>query len=463
MNDHVRPQSNVLWRLTALAFADVAGYSRLMTADSAGTVALWNLLRDRILFPHMERQSGRLVSSPGDAVLVEFPSAVRAALWAIDVQKALQSDDAEVSQLRNFRLRIGINVDDVIDDDGAVYSDGVNIASRIHELARPGEIVLTGLARDLVSNRLPVSFRDLGTPPLKNIDRPIRVYAIEPQEASDTTSVVRPYLNWSSRPTLAVLPFRTIGGTEEDRYFGEGITEDIIAGVSHSRSLFVIARSSTLHFGDLSNNPQAVANALGVKYLLTGSVRRKANRLRINCELMEVEQIRTVWAEHYDGVAEDVFDFQDRIVSSIAAALESQVRAAETARIGNRATESLDAYDCVLRALSQLYRFSPSSYAESRTLLERAVVLDPGYAQAHAYLAWCMNFWIGEGHCREPERYRQIAVASAARAVELDPEDALNLAIRGHVMAFLERNPAGAIELFQHALERDENSPWPGP
>jgi adenylate cyclase len=457
IDEDLRQPSSVLWRLTALAFADVADYSRLMAADSVGTVALWKRLRLDVLLPHMERQGGRLVESPGDAVLAEFPSVVRAVSWAIDVQQSLLDDDDDATPSDALRLRIGINVDDVIDDDGVLQSDGVNIASRIHQFASPGEIVLTGLARELVSNRLPVVFRDLGTPHLKNIDRPIRIFAVESRPGQ--RAVVNPYLNWSLKPTLAVLPFRTLGGTEEDAYFGEGITGDIIAGVSRSRSMYLIARSSTLHFGDIAANPQEVANALEVKYLVTGSVRRHENQLRINVELVEVEHLRTIWAEHYDGESADLFDFQDRIVASIVAALEPRVREAETARIGNRPTASLDAYDCVLRALWHLHHLSAEHCAESRTLLERAVLLDPGYAQAHAYLAWCLNFWIGDGHSRDVDRDRAAAADAARRAMALDPEDAVCLSVRGHIMAFIERNPVEAIELLDQALECDGNYP----
>ena len=457
LDEDLRQPSSVLWRLTALAFADVADYSRLMAADSVGTVAMWKRLRLHVLLPHMERQGGRLVESPGDAVLAEFPSVVRAVSWAIDVQQSLLDDDDDTTELDALRLRIGINVDDVIDDGGVLQSDGVNITARIHQFASPGEIVLTGLARELVSNRLPVIFRDLGTPQLKNIDRPVRIFAVETQPGH--RAVVNPYLNWSLKPTLAVLPFRTLGGTEEDWYFGEGITGDIIAGVSRSRSMYLIARSSTLHFGDIATNPREVANALEVKYLVTGSVRRHENQLRINVELVEVEHVRTIWAEHYDGESADLFDFQDRIVASIVAALEPRVREAETARIGNRPTASLDAYDCVLRALWHLHQLSPEHYAESRTLLERAVLLDPGYAQAHAFLAWCLIFWVGEGHSRDIDRDRAAAAAVASRAIELDPEDAVCLSVRGHIMALIEGNPVEAVELFEQALECDGNYP----
>lgn len=460
--DHVdhRP-SHLIWRLAALAFADVAGYSRLMSRNSFRTIRQWSRIRNDVLLPMARDHRGRMVESAGDAILVEFPSVVGAVQWAIDVQQrlseAVDAGKADADDGNPMLLRIGINVDDVIDDEGILQSDGINIASRIHGFAAPGEIVVTALTRELIANRLPIVFRDLGTPVLKNIDRAIRVFAVERQTGSRPS--LQPYLSWTNRPTLAVLPFRTLAGSERDRYFGEGITEDIIAGVARSRSFFIIARSSTLQFDDLLEKPQAIAAALGVKYLLTGSVRRQAERLRITTELVEVDHLRTIWAERFDGSSQDLFEFQDRIVSNIVARIEPQVRGAETARISGRPTASLDAYDCVLRAVSHLYRFTMEDYGEARSLLDRAVSLDPGYAQAHAYTAWCLIFWIGEGHTRDISTDRRTAVEAASRAVELDPDDALCLSIRGHVMAFIERAPLEALDLFDQALAHDSNSP----
>jgi len=411
------------------------------------------------MFPHMERHGGRLAQTPGDAVLIEFQSGVGAVNWAIDVQQSIQNLADEPFEDEQLKLRIGINVDDVIDDEGTLMSDGVNIAARIHQAALPGEIIVTRSVKELVRNKIPVSFRDLGTPPLKNIDRPIHLFVVDAEGADSESSMAQPYLLWSSRPTLAVLPFRTLGDDDQDDYFGEGMTEDIITGLSRSRSLFVIARTSMLRFRDRAENHEAIAKALGVKYILEGTVRRQSKRVRINTELIEVEHGRSVWAERYDGLDEELFEFQDRIASSIVASLEPRVRAAETARISNRPTDSLDAYDCVLKALSKLYRFTEQSYAETETLLQRAVELDPNYAQAHAYLAWRLNFWIAEGHSVNPRHDRNEALRSSLRAVTLDPDDAFALAVRGHVVALLDRRPFEAQDVLEQAVHLDENSP----
>lgn len=444
-------------RLAAVAFADVAGFSRLIAANDVETLRKWRVLRKEIMDPHMVRNGGRVAEMAGDAVLVEFASAVNAVRWAADVQRAVQGAEKEPEQTA-LRLRIGINVEDVIDDEGVLQGDGVNIAARIHQAAEPGQIVVTATVRDYVMNRLPVAFRDLGTPALKNIARPVRVFAIEWIEGADGASVAHPYLQWSSRPTLAVLPFRTVGGTEDDTYFGDGITEDIIAGLSRSRSLYVIARNSTLRYRDRSKDLRQIASELDVRYVLDGSVRRQATRLRINAELIDVVANRAVWAQRFEGTNEDVFEFQDRIATSIVGSLEPRVQAVEAARIGDRPTESLDAYNCVLKALSRLYLFTAESYREAGELFERAIALDPAYAQAHAYMAWWLNFQIGEGRSTDPEADKARALAVSRRAVELDPEDSFALAVAGHLLAFLAHKPDDAEGLFEQALALNQNS-----
>jgi TolB-like protein/Tfp pilus assembly protein PilF len=444
-------------RLAAVAFADVAGFSRLIAANDVETLRRWRALRKEIMDPHMVRNGGRVAEVAGDAVLVEFASAVNAVRWAADVQRAVQGAQDEPEEFA-LRLRIGINVEDVIDDDGVLQGDGVNIAARIHQAAEPGQVVVTASVRDYVMNRLPIAFRDLGTPALKNIARPVRVFAIEWIEGAEGATASHPYLQWSSRPTLAVLPFRTIGGTDDDTYFGDGITEDIISGLSRSRSLYVIARNSTLRYRDRTKDLRQIASELDVRYVLDGSVRRQATRLRINAELIDAVANRAIWAQRFEGTNEDLFEFQDRIATSIVGSLEPRVQAVEAARVGDRPTESLDAYDCVLKALSRLYQFTEESHREAGALLERAIALDPSYAQAHAYMAWWLNFQVGEGRSSDPDADRARALAVSRRAVELDSEDPFVLAVAGHLLAFLAHKPEDAEDLFEQALALNQNS-----
>jgi adenylate cyclase len=443
-------------RLAAIAFADVAGFSQLIAVNDVETVRRWKILRTQILEPHMARHGGRVAEVAGDAVLVEFPSVVNAVQWAIDVQRVQKGSHNE-SDPFGLQLRIGINVEDIIDDDGVLQGDGVNIAARIHQAAEPGQIVVTAAVREYVTNRLPVAFRDMGTPAMKNINRPVQVFAIE-RVGSVEVQIAQPYLQWSSRPTVAVLPFRNIGGTEDESYFGEGIIDDIIMGLSRSRSFYVIARNSTLRYRDRSKDLRQIAGELGVRYLLHGSVRRQATRLRINAELTDVVANRPVWAQRFEGANAELFEFQNRIAKSILGSLEPRLRAAEAARISDHPTESLDAYNCVLKAQSRLYHFTAESYRDAGELLQRAIVLDPSYAQAFAYLAWWFNFQIGEGWSQNSEENRARATEASRRAMELDPEDPFVLAVAGHIVAFIAGKPEEAVELFDQALELNENS-----
>lgn len=444
-------------RLAAVAFADVAGFSRLMAIDDVQTLQRWKALRSDVIEPLMLRHGGRIAEIAGDAVLVEFPSVVNAVQWAAQTQRAQQSrlhaDDPFA-----LRLRIGINVDDVIDDDGVLQGDGVNIAARIQQAAEPGQVVVTALVREYVANRLPLTFHDLGMPPLKNIVRPVRVFAVEWRDGDVPQRLSPPYLQWSSRPTVAVLPFRHVGGNGDDAYFGEGITDEIITGLSRSRSMYVIARNSTLRYRDRDHDLAQIAGELDVRYVLDGSVWRHGHRLRIKVSLMDMVDRRALWAQRFEGDDDEIFAFQDRIAASVVGSLEPRLTAVEAARANERPTDSLDAYHCVLKAMARLYRFTDESYLESGELLERAIMLDPAYARAHAYVAWRLNFVLGECRSPDPARDRARALAAAQRALELDPDDTFATCVAAQLQAFLERRVEHARDMFDRALELDENS-----
>jgi TolB-like protein/Flp pilus assembly protein TadD len=453
----VDPPSNIKRRLAAIAFADVEGFSRLIAFNELETVRRWKVLRTEIMEPHMARHGGRLADVAGDAVLVEFPSVINAVRWAVDVQRSQQPAPNGLDPLA-LRVRIGINIEDVIDDEGVLHGNGVNIAARIHQAAEPGQIVVTAAVREYVMNRLPVAFRDLGTPPMKNIARPVQVFAVEWREGAESDPGAQPYLQWSARPTIAVLPFRTIGAPKDENYFGEGITDEIITGLSRSRSLYVIAHNSTLRYRDRTKDLRQTAGELGVRYVLDGSVRRQGTRLRINAELIEMAANAAIWAQRFEGTTDELFEFQDRITASILGALEPRVRAVEAARVRDRPTESLDAYNCILKAMSRLYLFTPASYVEAGQLLERAIALDPSYAQAYAHLAWWLNFRIGEGWSENPDGDKARAIVVSQRAIELDREDAFALAVAGHILSFMAKKPDEAVDLFDQALALNQNS-----
>lgn len=444
-------------RLAAIVFADVVGWARLVEQNDVETLHAWKALRAELVVPKVAEHRGRVLEVAGDAVLVEFPSAVAAVAWALDLQRVLSHAEPD-ERGPALTLRIGINVEDVIVDEDKLIGDGVNIAARIHQIAAPGEIIVTGAVRDYVWNKMSVGFTDLGERVLKNIGRSVHVYRVEPHQSATRIPVrSQPHLTWTKRPGVAVLPFRDLSGDPDEGYFGEGITDDIISGLSRSHSLYVIARNSTLRYRDRRMDARDIAAELGVRYILEGSVRRQASRLRISSELIDAATNRTVWADRFDGADNEIFEFQDRIASSIVGALEPRLYQVEAARALEKPTESLDAYECVLRALSLLYTFNDRDFAEAGRYLQRAIALDPLYAQAHAYLAWWLNLSRGEGRSDDAADDAARAVRSAEAALELDPDDAFCLAVAGHVQAFLNRDLETAADLFDRALRLNEN------
>jgi TolB-like protein/class 3 adenylate cyclase len=452
----MEPTAVITRRLAAIVFADVVGWSRLVERNDVETLRSWKALRTEVLEPKIREHGGQLQEITGDAVLIEFPSAVGAVGWALDTQRSLS--DREPEERDPLSLRISINVEDVIVDEDQLIGDGVNIAARILQLAAPGEIVVTGAVREYVWNKMPVAFGDLGERELKNISRPIRVYRITtPDSTPGMAAHAQPHLFWTKRPGVAVLPFRNLSGNPEEGYFSEGITEDIISGLTRSHSLYVIARNSTLRYRDRQMDARDIAAELGVRYILEGSIRRRASRVRISAELIDAVNGRAVWAEKFDGADSEIFEFQDRIATSIVGTLEPKLYQAEAARALTKPTESLDAYDCVLRALSLLYTLNDRQFLEAGEYLQRAVALDPSYAQAHAYLAWWLNLLRGEGRSTDAAGDAEKAVRAATRAVELDPDDAFCLAVAGHIQGFLNKNLDSAMDLFDRALRLNEN------
>ena len=452
-----REQAAIVRRLAAVAFADVVGFSTLVERDDVGTLNDWKELRRGLIEPKIEEHRGRIMRVLGDGMFVEFASAVDAVRWAQEIQRGIaQIGTAGRAPLQ---VRIGINVEDVIVDEGELHGDGVNIAARLQQLASPGEVMVTSAVREYVWNKLGAKFTDLGERELKNISRPVRVYRLEsPNLDLAGAALTVPYLTWMRRPTIAVLPFRNLSNDPAEAYFGEGITEDIIAMLSRSRSFFVIARHSTLPYRDRHANARDIASELGVRYILDGSVRRQDARLRISTELIDAGQNHTIWAERYDGSNDDLFDFQDRIATGIVSAMGQHVLEAETARVRSKPTESLDAYDCVLHALALFYKFDDKDFFACGNFLDRAIELDPGYAQAYAYKAWWFNLLIGEHRSKNVERNHPRAEECAHKAIDLDPHDAFVLAVAAHVRAFISGQPEAAIEMFERSLHEDENS-----
>ena len=444
-------------RLAAVAFADLAGYSRLIAQDDVETARKWRSLRENLIAPKIAEHSGRLVRTVGDGLLIEFRSAVDAVVWASDVQRAILTGHEE-SPDRSLRMRIGINVEDVLVDGDELHGDGVNIAARIQQLADPGEVVVTAAVSDYVRDKVGISFTDLGARELKNISRPIRIFRLELASDGHAGDRAQPFLAWSNKPSIAMLPFRNLSGNPEEGYFGEGITEEILTELARNRSLLVISRHSTLSYADRHADPRQISAELGVRYILDGTVQRQANRLRITAELIDAGQNRTIWADRFDGTNDDIFKFQDDIAISIVRTIEPRLIEAEANRARSKPTDSLDAYDCVLRALSLLYSFDKPEFYEAGRLLDRAIEIDAGYAQAHTYKAWWYILAAGEGLSPDFASDARAAEAAVLRALSLDPSDSLVYALGGHVRAFLLKQPELAVEMFERALQLNPNS-----
>jgi len=405
-------------RLVAILAADVVGYTRLMGQDEAGTLARLKRFRGQVFDPLTAKHGGRIVKLMGDGALVEFASVVQAVACAVALQRAAETHEAELPEDRRIRLRIGVNLGDVIVEAGDLYGDGVNIAARLEGLAEPGGICVTAKVRDEVGSRLDIGFEDIGPVEVKNVAEPVQVCRI----TAAGTARKAPAL--PDKPSVAVLPFANMSGDPEQDYFSDGITEDIITELSRHRTLFVIARNSSFVYRGQAADLRKVGRELGVRYVLEGSVRRAGNRIRVTAQLVEAETGSHVWAERYDRDMADIFGVQDEITAMIASALSDRVEFAEGERRQRRAAANPTAYDLLLRATNSYFQFTKDSNAEGRRLLLQAIELDPGLAVAHLRLAYTYLIDVELGWHFPPEERVAQARAAAERAVALDPADA---------------------------------------
>jgi TolB-like protein/class 3 adenylate cyclase/tetratricopeptide (TPR) repeat protein len=434
-------------RLAAILAADVAGYSRLMGSDEEGTVTALKALRVSLIDPKVKEHRGHTVKTTGDGALVEFGSAVDAARCALEIQRAMAERNADIPADRRIEFRIGINVGDVIFDEGDIYGDGVNVAARVQELARPGTICFSSHAYQQIEGKVAIDVRDLGDQQLKNIARPVRVYGV----GLDSTAA-RPELALPERPSIAVLPFNNMSGDAEQEYFADGMAEDILTALSRCNWLFVIARNSSFTYKGRTVDVRQIGRELGVRYVLEGSVRRSGNRLRFTAQLVEAASGSHIWADRFDGETSDVFDLQDRITESVVGAIEPSLQMAEIERLRRKPAASLDAYDLLLRAQQLEYEFTEQSLAEALKCLERALAIDPGYAPAMALAAYCMAERAYQGWTRDLSAETAEGLRLAGRAVELGKDNANVLWMAAFAVWQLGRDPQRSRELFHRSL-----------
>ncbi len=377
-------------RLAAILAADVVGYSRLMGADEEGTHERFKAHLVELVDPKIGEHHGRIVKTTGDGVLAEFASVVDAVRCAGEIQHAMADRDLDLAEERRLRFRIGVNLGDVIADGGDIYGDGVNIAARLEGLAAPGGICVSGTVRDHIGDRLPYAFEDLGEQRVKNIARPVRVYALRPEGiAGSPTARGSPISSTSPsiaapRLSIVVLPFTNLSNDAEQQYFADGITEDVTTDLSRIPHMFVISRNTAFTYQGKRVDTKQIGRELGVRYVLEGSVRRSGNQVRVNAQLIDAETDAHLWAERFHRDIDDLFALQDEITSRIAIALNVELITAEAAR----PTERPDALDYILRGRAARFKpYSPGAYLEAVGLFERALMLDPWSVEAQSRLA----------------------------------------------------------------------------
>jgi adenylate cyclase len=436
-------------RLTAILVADVAGYSRLMGVDEAGTLAALKAVRKELLDARISEHNGRIVKLTGDGMLVEFASVVSAVECAAEMQRGMRERNAKEPPNRRLEFRIGVNLGDVMVEGDDIYGDGVNVAARLESMASPNGIAVSQSVRDQVGNRLEIDFEDRGEQQLKNIDKPIRVYDVIPKEKVSTETMVTK----DERPSIAVLPFTNMSGDPEQEYFSDGITEDIITDLSKASGLFIAARNSAFTYKGKPVHVQQIARELGVSFLLEGSVRKAGSRVRVTGQLIDCKNGGHVWAERFDRELTDIFAIQDEITHAIVEQLKVKLLPQEKKSIGQAPTDNVEAYTYYLRGRDFLHRRSKHYVRIARQMFAKAVELDPNYARAYAGLADCDSFIYLNYRLDVPI---EGLLAVSEKALSLDNTLAEAHASRGTALSVIQRYEEANAE-FEKAVALDPN------
>jgi adenylate cyclase len=415
-------------RLAAIVAADVVGYSRLMEADEAGTLARLKTVRLELIDPAIANCKGRVIKTTGDGMLVEFQSVTEALRCAVDFQERMARRNRDMPASRSLLYRIGVNLGDVIVDEGDIFGDGVNVAARLEAIAEPGGVCISGAVRDQVGDRLELIYEDLGEQQVKNINRAIRVFKVivggqRPNARQAENRLAGPRES-AKKPSIAVLPFINMSGDPEQEFFADGLTEDIITELSRFRQLLVISRNAVFVHKGKPVKAQQIAREFGVDYIVEGSVRKAGDRVRVTVQLIDGETEAHVWAERYDRKLEDIFAIQDEVTSSIASTLFGRVEAARLGRAQRKTTDNFAAYEYVLAGKVQHHASKRECNAEALRNLDRAIDLDPNYAHAHAWKACVVGqAWL-HNWCEDRSASERTIVAELQTALALDDNDA---------------------------------------
>jgi len=434
-------------KLAAILSADVEGYSRLMGQNEEQTIRTLTSYRTKIS-DLVQQYRGRVVDSTGDNILAEFSSVVDAVKSAVRIQIELAERNAELPTEQRMHFRIGVNLGDVVEEEGRLYGDGVNIAARVESMAEAGGICVSDRAYDQVENKLQFKYEDLGEHQVKNIRRPIGIYKVI-MDPNDSEALELP-----DKPSIAVLPFDNMSGDPDQEYFSDGLTEQIIMGLSKVSNLFVIARNSSFTYKGKAVKVQQVGKELGVKYVLEGSVQRAADRVRITAQLIDAITGYHIWAESYDRELKDIFALQDDIASKLITVMEVELTLGEQARLWEGAgTTNIMAYDKLWRGIECYYGFNTQDVAQARKLAKEAIKLDKKYAFPYVLLGFAFWFELSFGRSNSPLFDLEEMEKCALKALELNgsfdlAHDLLGIAYlakRQHKHAIEEANKAVAL------------------
>jgi adenylate cyclase len=439
-------------RVAAVVFIDVVGYSRLMGSDEAGTHERWMSMRTEVIEPHVAAKSGEVIKSTGDGLLLEFENSIDAVKFAVGLQLRLAKMSADDSH--TLQLRMSVNVGDIIAEHDDIYGDGVNIAARLQEFAGANGVVISWAVHDELKEKLHYHAAELGFLTLKNIERRVRAFKIAHHELAAPTIPVA----YGHQPSVAVLPLHALGLDTAHAYLAQGIVHDIVASLAGIRELFVVSSTSTLAFTDPKIDRADICQRLGVRYLVTGTLTRRGELLRMRVELSDVDTRSMLWSNQYDLAIPQLFSVQDAIATNIAYALLPHIHISELKRAQRKTPQSMNAYDLVLQGMYRLYRLGHDDMLAARTMFERALEYDPQYATAYALMAKWYILHIGEGHSVDFKVDSHEALRFASRALEIDPSDPVALAIFGHINSFLFADYDRAIDAFDRAIAGTPNS-----
>jgi adenylate cyclase len=487
-------QTHVQRRLSAILAADVVGYSRLIGDDEEGTIARLRALRTEAIDPSVEEFGGRIVKTMGDGLLVEFASVVDAVRAAVEIQREIAERNAGGAEDQRIELRIGINLGDIVIDGDDILGDGVNVAARLENMATPGGICISDRVFAYVRGKVDVGFEDLGEQGLKNIAEPVRVYRISLDPDSAGIASVRPkkstnarisaaailvlilisagsgYWWWSSisrvnpadveqlvsskpdKASIAVLPFSNFSGNKQDHFIAKGLTEDLITTLSKVPQLSVISRTSSSAFKNKNVTTAEIAEQLGVRYLVEGSIQRSGEKLRINAQLIDAVRDHHLWAENFDGKANDLFSFQDDIVRRILVELQVKLTSGEHARFASRGTSSLEAWLSWVRGFDEVFKLTREGMVRGRELFQVAHELDRKWARPLVGLSW--TYWYGarRGWTDKRQEWIRKGIELAEKAVSLAPNEPGGYQMLGF-LAQLQGDHDRAIALREKAFE----------